>query len=116
MATKRHVERKLRELIARMDRADAKVRRDLAEALPDPRVIEVSLPDLSASYWTELSNGDMHELHPGSPDRADIRVRVESDHLVELVDGQKSLFSSFVGGQVHIEASFTDLLRLRKLL
>jgi hypothetical protein len=57
----------------------------------------------------------MHGLHRGAPGQADIRVRVASDHLVDLVDGKKSLFSSYLGGQVKIEASLSDLLRLRKL-
>jgi hypothetical protein len=49
------------------------------------------------------------------PREAEIRIHVDSDHLVELVDGERSLFSSYLGGQVRIEASLTDLLRLRKL-
>ncbi len=49
------------------------------------------------------------------PEARMIRVRVSSDHLVELVDGKKSMFSAYLAGQVGIEASFSDLLRLRKL-
>jgi SCP-2 sterol transfer family len=115
VATKQQVERKLRELITRMDEADREAGRAVAEALPEPKIIEVTIPDLSATYWTELSNGKMHGLHRGAPGQADIRVRVASDHLVDLVDGKKSLFSSYLGGQVKIEASLSDLLRLRKL-
>ena len=116
MATKRQVERKLRELIERLDQAPDGARESLAEALPEPRVIEVIIPDLDGVYWTELSAGRMKGLHPGPSAReAEIKVRVSSDHLVDLVDGNRSLFSSFLGGQVKIEASFSDLLRLRKL-
>jgi hypothetical protein len=115
VATKRQVERKLRELIARMDQADHEAGRAVAEALPEPRIIQVTIPDLPATYWTELSDGKMHGLHQGEPQRADIRVRVASDHLVDLVDGRKSLFPSFLGGQVKIEASLSDMVRLRKL-
>jgi hypothetical protein len=116
VATRREVERKLRELIARLDAADKRVRGSLAESLPDRRVIEVVVPDLGASYWTEMAGGLMGKLRHGPPPtEAGIRIHVSSDHLVELVDGEKSLFSSYVGGQVRIEASFSDLLRLRKL-
>jgi hypothetical protein len=115
LATKRQVELKLRELIGRLESADGSVRGSLATSLPETRVIEVEVPDIGSTYWTELSGGRMGPLHVGTPQQAEIRVRVDSDHLVELVDGKKSLFSSYIGGQVRIEASLTDLLRLRKL-
>ena len=115
MATKRQVEAKLRELIRRLDRADRGVQGSLSEALPDPRVVEVTVTDLGEVYWTELASGRMSSLHAGAPHDADIRVRLTGDHLVELVDGEKSLFSSFIAGQIKIEATFGDLMRLRKL-
>lgn len=115
MATKSQVEAKLRQLIKRLDRADHEVRGSLAESLPDTRTIEVMITDLGVSYWTELTDGRMDGLHEGSPRGAEIRVRVSSDYLIELVDGKKSMFSAYLAGQVSIEASFSDLLRLRKL-
>ena len=115
MATKREVERKLRELIKRLDDADGGVRGSLAGALPDSRVIEVIVPDLGTSYWTELQGGKLGALHSGVPSEPEIRVHVPSDVLVELVEGHRSMFSSYLSGQVKIEASFGDLLRLRKL-
>jgi hypothetical protein len=115
LATKRQVEGKLRTLIKRLDEADHGVRGSLADTLPEPKVIELTVPDIEAVYWTELASGGMGELHEGLPNRADIRIRVASDHLVELVDGKHSLFSSYLGGRVKIEASLGDLLRLRKL-
>jgi len=115
LATKRQVETKLRELIRRLDWAHPEVQSSLSGALPDARIIEVTITDLGEAYWTELASGRMSSLHKGPADDADIRVRLTGDHLVALVDGEKSLFSSFVGGQVKIEASFGDLMRLRKL-
>ena len=115
MATRGQVERKLRELIGRLD-ADPGLRGSLAGSLPGARVIEVEVPDLGATYWTELAGGKMGPLHDGPPPRADIRVRVGSDRLVELVDGRKSPFSSYLTGQVTIEASPSDLLRLQRLM
>jgi hypothetical protein len=115
LATKQEVERKLRELIKRLAESGQDVQGSLSATLPDPRIIEVVLPDLPATYWTEMVSGRMGALHRGAPDHTDIRVRVASEHLVDLVDGRRSLFSSYLSGQVKIEASLSDLLRLRKL-
>ena len=115
MATKRMVEQRLRELIKRLKQADSQVHSSLAESLPDPRIIQIVIPDLEATYWTEMSGGVMGRLHPGPPPSADIRIRCSSDHMVEMVDGKRSLFSSYLAGQLKIDASFTDMLRLRKL-
>jgi hypothetical protein len=115
VATKRQVETKLRQLIKRLDQADTQVRGSLADSLPESRIVQVEIPDLGTSYWTELAGGRMEGLHEGPPRQAEIRARVSSDCLVDLVDGKKSLFSAYLAGQVSIDASFSDMLRLRKL-
>lgn len=115
MATKRQVETKLRQLIKRLDQTDHEARGSLADSLPEPRIIEVVITDLGTSYWTELTEGRMDGLHEGSPRQAEIKVKLASDDLIELVDGKKSMFSAYLAGRVSIEASFSDLLRLRKL-
>lgn len=114
MATKREVETRLRELIARLAAAD-EARDRLARTLPEQRVIAVRVPDLDADYWTVMQDGRMDKLHRGAPDRADVKIRVDGDDLVAIADGKSSFFSAFVSGQVRIEASVSDLLRLRKL-
>jgi len=115
LATKREVEAKLRELIARLDAAGGGVQGTLAESLPDRRVIHLHLTDLDEHYWTVMAGGRMDELQEGRPARTDIRVRLSSDALVDLVDGRTSLFSQYLSGKVRIDASVSDLLRLRKL-
>jgi predicted lipid carrier protein YhbT len=87
----------------------------LSETLPEPRIIQVVVPDLPATYWTEMADGQMSALHRGPPAQSDIRIRVSSEDLVDLVDGRRSLFSSYLSGHVKVEASLSDLLRLRRL-
>jgi SCP-2 sterol transfer family len=115
LASKREVEKRLRELMKRLDDADRSVHSSLADTMPEPKVILVTFPDLDASYWTTMADGTMDGLHAGPCERPDIRLRVDSDHLVDLLDGRRSFLSSFVSGQVKIDASLSDLLRLRKL-
>jgi hypothetical protein len=99
----------------RLNEADRSVHSSLAQTLPDPRVIEITLPDLGASYWTTMSGGTMDHLHATPCEDPDIRLRVDSNHLVELLDGKRSFMASLVSGHVKIDASLSDLLRLRKL-
>jgi hypothetical protein len=114
VATKRQVETKLRELIQRLAKTEEGVNA-LSDALPEPRVIEIRVPDLDASYWSELSDGKMGPLHRGAAERADMRLEAMSDDLVDVLDGRRSMFSSYVAGRMKVEASFADIMRLRKL-
>jgi hypothetical protein len=43
-------------------------------------------------------------------------VSAASDDLVDMIDGNKSLFSSYLSGHIKIQASLSDLLSMRKLL
>jgi SCP-2 sterol transfer family protein len=114
MATTRQVEARLKELIRRLDANDERSV-TLSRTLPEPRIIEVSVTDLGETFWTELAGGRMGKLHRGSSPGGDIRVTASSDELVAMVDGTRSLFSSYLGGKVKVEASFADLMRLGKL-
>ena len=114
MATKRQVETKLRELIRRLGETEEGMAA-LADALPEARVIVVHLRDLDETFWTELSAGKMGKLHAGTPAHADMRLEAESDDLIEVLDGRRSMFSSYVAGRMKVEASFADIMRLRKL-
>jgi hypothetical protein len=99
----------------RLNEADGSVHSSLAQTLPDSRTIEITVTDLDASYWTTMAGGVMDGLHAGACEKPDIRLRVDSDHLVELMEGKRSFLSSFLSGQVKVDASLSDLLRLRRL-
>ncbi len=114
MATKRQVESKLRELIGRLDQTQEGVTA-LSQALPEPKVIQVYVSDLQQSYWAELKSGRMDGLHAGTPDRSDMRLEASSDDLVDMIDGRRSMLSSYVSGRIRIDASFSDMMRLRRL-
>jgi predicted lipid carrier protein YhbT len=115
MASRTEVERKLSELIARLEASDEGAR-SLADTLSEPRILGVHVTDLDARYWAELRDGRMGPLEEGAPERADIQVRAPSDVLVDLIDGKGTLFSAYLAGRIRIDASMSDLLRLRRLL
>lgn len=108
------VERKLEELIARLSSSD-EAAGDLGRSLPERRILSLHVTDLDADWWTALEGGRMGRLHRGAAEGADIKMAAAAD-LVRLIDGQGSLFSAYVAGRVRIEASFSDLLRLRRLV
>lgn len=115
MATTEEVEERLRELIARLDRSDDGAP-SLGRAFPERRVLALRVADLDRDYWTELEGGRLSGLRDGPAGDPHIRVTANWDELVDLVEGRGSLFSSYLAGRVRIEASLSDLLRLRKLL
>ena len=115
MATPDEVQQRLEGLIARLASSQTG-RSGLADALPEARVLMVKVSDLDTSFWTVLEEGRMADLEEGDPGDAHIRVTAPSDTLVDLLDGRESLFSAYVAGTVRIDASMSDLLRLRRLL
>jgi hypothetical protein len=116
VASVKQIETKLRQLVHRLGEADPKVHDDLGRTLAGPRVIQIDVPDLDRSFWSELSGGRMDGLHSGQAQRPDIRITADSDDLVALIDGTKPLFSSYLAGHVRVQASVSDLLALRRLM
>ena len=115
MATRKRVETKLKEMIARLEGSGEDVHANLARALPDERTVAIEVTDLDCTYWSRLSGGRMSPLRPGAPDDANITLRASSDDLVAMIDGELGLLKSYLSGRVRIDASFSDLLALRKM-
>lgn len=117
MASRERVEEKLRELIERLNGRGDGIRDSLADTLPDRRTLLLRVPDVDGEWWSVLEDGRMDALHEGEPEtEADIRIRAESDDFIELIDGTRPLLSSYLAGRLRVDASLSDLLRLRRLL
>ena len=62
-------------------------------------------------------DGTLHDITTEpAPVKAQISLQATSDDLVALVDGDLNFASSWARGRVKLEASFKDLLTLRKLV
>jgi putative sterol carrier protein len=114
LASEQEVEERLETLIARLDENENVAGR-LRGSLPEDRILSLRVTDLGADYWASLEGGRLGTLQRGKHDQAHIRITASSDDLVELIDGNSGLFSAYLAGRVRIEASFSDLMRLRKL-
>jgi putative sterol carrier protein len=80
------------------------------------RTVSLKVPDLDVTFHGTLREGTLEDVTTEPRDRAQIRLTISSDDLVALVAGELNFASAWARGRVKLEASFSDLLRLRKLL
>lgn len=110
MATAEDVEATLGGLITRLHAVDAASR----SMLPSRRLVQTTCPDLDTTWHAEWRDGHVGDVVRGTaPRRPDIRVRVDSDDLLALADGSLAFRDAWHAGRVRLDASVTDLLRLR---
>lgn len=112
MASVEQVEAVLVELIRRADGIDPSTR----AMLPSRRVVEARCPDLDLVYHARWSGGQLGEVVAGPADRPDIRISVDSDDLVAMSAGELAFHRAYASGRIRLDASMTDLLRLRAVL
>lgn len=84
--------------------------------LPARRTIEARCTDLGLMYHAMWRNGQLGDLVAGRADRADIRIHVASTDLADLVDGSLRFREAVATERLRIDASMSDLLRLRAVL
>lgn len=113
MASISQVERTVVDLIGRLDDLDASSRL----RLPSRRLIQTDCPDLDLQWHALWQDRVLGELNRGpAPGRPDIRIRVNSDDLLALAQQQLEFRAAWQEGRIRIDASVTDLLRLRTAL
>ncbi len=112
VATIEEVEDRLTALVARLGNVDPSHR----AMLPARRTIQAFCTDLGLMYHAVWRNGRLDELVQGPADRADIRIQMTSADLVALADGELPFREAYTSQRVRIDASLTDLLRLRAAL
>ena len=110
--TTEQVEGTLGALMARLGTLDPGQR----AMLPARRTIEARCTDLDVMYHAHWRDGQLGDLVPGPAGRADIRVHVTSTDLMALVGGTLTLREAWASRRVRVDASVTDLLRLRAVL
>jgi predicted lipid carrier protein YhbT len=83
--------------------------------VPD-RSLACRVSDLDVTFRGELRDGGLHDIRLAAADGAHIKLRVRSDDLVALTEGRMGFAGAWATGKVKVDASLTDLLRLRSLL
>jgi hypothetical protein len=111
MATVEQCRQALQDIAARMaadPEAAARVNLD--------RSIVCEIKDLGVSFKGRLRDGTIADLTEGSDPKAQLRLSLTGDDLIALVDGKLQFAPAWASGRVSVKASFSDLLKLRKLL
>ncbi|HZX37923.1 MAG TPA: SCP2 sterol-binding domain-containing protein [Streptomyces sp.] len=115
MATTEECRAALDKLSDNLAHADGDVRG--AAALD--RSLSCHIKDLDITFTGRLDDGriTVADTFPGPPrERAEIRLAMNGDDLVAMVDGELNFAKAWASGRVRLEAGFRDLLRLRTLL
>jgi len=84
------------------------------------RSVRVTLTDLDTAFDMRLTEDGLRDIAPHDPGvpakRAQVGITVTSDDLIELTEERLDLAKAMFSGRVKLDASFGDLMRLRKLL
>ena len=80
------------------------------------RTISCHLRDLGVTFAGRLGDGTISDIARVPSAAAQIRLTMSSDDLLALVAGTLHFARAWASGQLKIEASVVDLVRLRSLL
>ena len=112
MATQEEVDAVLAELLTRLSGVDDSTR----ALLPSRRTIEARCPDLDLVRHAEWRSGEIILMDEPPERRSDIRISVRSDDLLDIASGDLPFGLAYASNKVRLDASMTDLLRLRAVL
>jgi len=106
------VEAILDRLLTQLGEVDDQAR----SVMPSERLLRASCPDLDLVRYASWRTGQLTLLDDAPSRRADIRISVRSDDLVKLTSGTLTFGQAYLSGRIRIDASMSDLLRLRAAL
>ncbi len=111
MATEDEARTAVDSFISRFDKVDPAKRQEL----PD-RSLAIYLLDLDITFAGNLKSGCFENVRVEQGDhKAQVRLMLSSDDLIAMNQGKLHFAQAWATGQVHLDASFRDLLRLRAL-
>lgn len=111
MATVEQCRTALQEVAARM-----LANPEAARKVDFDRPLACHIRDLDVYFHGRLAGGTIADLTEGDDPRAQLRLTVTGDDLLALVAGELNFAKAWASGRLSVQASFRDLLRLRKLI
>jgi len=80
------------------------------------RTVACRVTDLGVAFHGRLKDGHIIGLADGDDPTAKVKLTANSDDLVALLNGELPVASAWDSGRVKLDASFLDLVKLRKLM
>ncbi|MEO3813640.1 SCP2 sterol-binding domain-containing protein [Sphaerisporangium sp. B11E5] len=83
------------------------------------RTLSCRITDLDVTFFGRIHQDGLEaftETPPVDGRPADVRIRIGSDDLLSMVNGELDMGRALFSGRVKIDASISDMFRLRKLL
>jgi hypothetical protein len=112
MASVEECEAALRDLATMLRSVDEETRQQYAVE----RTLSCWVTDLKEVFTASLGPDGLSAVTRGGQHDGQVRLKVSSDDLVALTKGELGFPVAWATGRVKIDASITDLLRLRTLL
>jgi hypothetical protein len=83
------------------------------------RTVSCHIPDLAVTFYGTLKDARLVNVTsydaPAVAPNGQIRLTIPSQDLLLLVDGGLSFVPAWTSGRIKVNASFSDLLKLRKI-
>ncbi len=83
------------------------------------RTVSCQVPDLDVTFHGTLKDARLLNVtsydNGAKPPQAQIRLTIPSEELLKLVDGRLNFISAWTSGRIKVNASFGDLIKLRKI-
>jgi len=101
-------------LAAMFDGLDDATRRKIPDS-----TVSVLVRDLDVAYGCRFAGGevlDVEEIDPADAGTAALRIRTESDTLLDVVDDRLHFGHGWATGKIRVDAKFRDILKLRSFL
>ena len=110
MATVEQCERALKALADRTSANGSSARK-----LDFDRTLTCTIRDLRVIFAGRLQDGQLVDIVRAATGDAQVRLTVNSDDLVALVDGKLKTAAAFATGRLRVEAGLRDMLKLRSI-
>lgn len=115
MASVKQCRSALDQLAKTLDTVDPALR---TKHLPE-RTVACRVKDLDVLFTARVDTEGVHDIAQAprdAPPQADVRVTVDSDALIALINREDDFVSAWLHGRVQVSAPVRDMLRLRLVL